>query len=33
MIDAAAEMFSETPVDVKPILDEARDQMAAIMGG
>ena len=33
MIDAAAEMFSETPVDVKPILDAARDQMAAIMGG
>lgn len=32
MIDAAAEMFSETPVDVKPILDAARDKMADIMG-
>ena len=32
MIDAAAEIFNDQPVDVKPILDQARDQMAAIMG-
>ena len=32
MIDAAAEMFTDTPVDVKPILDEAHDKMAAILG-
>ena len=32
MIDAAAEMFNNTSVDVKPILDAARDKMAGILG-
>ncbi len=32
MIDAAAKMFSDDPVDVRPILDDARDKMAAILG-
>lgn len=32
MIDAAAKMFSDTPVDVKPILDEAQAQMVDVLG-
>lgn len=31
MIDAAAKMFSDTPVDVAPILNEAHDKMAEIL--